>query len=801
MSQQEQFNMNQQQHHQDKATLLERLIFNNRPVVILICLLVSVFLFWQATQIRPSTSFEKMIPLEHPFIEKMLEHRNDLANLGNTVRISVEATDGDIFSKDYMETLRQIHDEVFYIPGVDRSGLKSLWSPSVRWTEVTEEGFAGGEVIPNTYDGSPDSLDLLRNNVLKSGQVGRLVGNNFKSSIIDVPLLESYPDPQDQSKLIKLDYQQFSHQLEEKIRDKFQAQNPNVKIHIVGFAKKVGDLIDGLVMVAMFFGIALVITWILLYWFTWCIRSTIAVLITTLVAVVWQLGLMHAVGFGLDPYSMLVPFLIFAIGISHGVQKINGIALQSSDADNALTAARRTFRQLFLPGMIAILADAVGFITLLIIDIGVIRELAIGASIGVAVIVFTNLILLPVAISYVGISKKAIERSKKDATREHPFWRLLSNFASAKVAPVSIVLALLAFGGGLWYSQNLKIGDLDQGAPELRPDSRYNKDNSFIINNYSTSSDVLVVMVKTPTEGCSIYSTMAPIDELMWKMENTPGVQSAISLVTVSKQMIKGMNEGNLKWESLSRNPDVLNSSIARADGLYNADCSLAPVLVFLNDHKAETLDRAVNAVKEFADTHNKDGLEFLLAAGNAGIEAATNEVIKSAELTILILVYICVAVMCMITFRSFAATLCIVLPLVLTSVLGNALMAFMGIGVKVATLPVVALGVGIGVDYGIYIYSRLESFLRAGLPLQEAYYQTLKSTGKAVLFTGLCLAIGVCTWIFSAIKFQADMGLMLTFMLLWNMFGALWLLPALARFLIKPEKMVGKAGGSIFAH
>lgn len=456
-------------HQTDKATFLERLIFNNRPAVIVICLLVSVFLFWQATLIKPSTSFEKMIPLEHPFIEKMMEHRNDLANLGNTVRISVEAKDGDIFTKDYMETLRQIHDEVFYISGVDRSGLKSLWSPSVRWTEVTEEGFAGGEVIPQSYNGSADSLDLLRNNVLKSGQVGRLVANDFKSSIVDIPLLESYPDPQDQGKLLALDYQKFSHELEEKIRDKFEAQNPNVKIHIVGFAKKVGDLIDGLIMVVMFFGVAFLITLVLLYWFTWCIRSTIAVLITTLVAVVWQLGLMHAVGFGLDPYSMLVPFLIFAIGISHGVQKINGIALQSSGADNALTAARRTFRQLFLPGMIAILADAVGFITLLIIDIGVIRELAIGASIGVAVIVFTNLILLPVAISYVGISKRAIERSKRDATREHPFWRLLSNFASPKVAPVSIFLALLAFGGGLWYSQNLKIGDLDQGAPGAAP--------------------------------------------------------------------------------------------------------------------------------------------------------------------------------------------------------------------------------------------------------------------------------------------------------------------------------------------
>jgi predicted RND superfamily exporter protein len=308
-------------------------------------------------------------------------------------------------------------------------------------------------------------------------------------------------------------------------------------------------------------------------------------------------------------------------------------------------------------------------------------------------------------------------------------------------------------------------------------------------------------MVKTGPEGCSTHDALAPVDELMWKMENTPGVQSAISMVTVSKQVIKGMNEGNLKWETLSRNQDVLNNSISRAEGLYNSDCSLAPVLVFLNDHKAETLSRAVAAVEAFAKDHDKDGLEFLLAAGNAGIEAATNEVIAQAELTILILVYICVAAMCLITFRSIAATLCIVLPLILTSVLGNALMAWLGIGVKVATLPVIALGVGIGVDYGIYIYSRLESFLRAGLPLQEAYYETLKSTGKAVLFTGLCLAIGVATWIFSAIKFQADMGLMLTFMLLWNMFGALWLLPALARFLIRPEKLAGKVGGSLLAH
>ena len=776
-----------------QGSWLERLIFSHRPAVIVLCLLVSLVLVWQALSIRPSTSFEKMLPLQHPFIENMLEHRDDLSNLGNSVRISVQATDGDIFSVHYMEILRQVQDEVFYLPGVDRAGLKSLWSPSVRWIEVTEEGFSGGEVIPPGYDGSAASLDALRSNVLKSGQVGRLVANDFRSSIIDVPLLEAYPNPLDQSTLNKLDYRQFSDLLEENIRDKFQARDPRIKVHIIGFAKKVGDLIDGLVKVAMFFGIAFFITLVLLYGFTRCLRSTVAVLGTTSVAVLWQLGLMHAVGFGLDPYSMLVPFLIFAIGISHGVQKINGIALQSSDADDALTAARRTFRQLFLPGMVAILADAVGFITLLIIDIGVIRELAIGAAMGVAVIVFTNLILLPVVVSYIGISPRAMAISKQDARREQPLWRTLARFASPRVAPLSVALAVLALVVGLWYGQNLQIGDLDQGAPELRPDSRYNLDNRFVIDHYSTRSDVLVVMVKTSVENCSTYAVMAPIDQLMWTLDNTAGVQSTASLVSVARQTIKGMNEGNLKWETLSRNPALLNSAVARADGLYNADCSLAPLLVFLDDHKAQTLERVVATVQAFAAKHDRDDLQFLLAAGNAGIEAATNEVIKARELTLLGLVYLCVAAMCMLTFRSVAATLCIVLPLVLTSVLGNALMAFMGIGVKVATLPVVALGVGIGVDYGIYVYSRLESFLRAGLPLQEAYYHTLKSTGKAVLFTGLCLATGVATWVFSDIKFQADMGLMLMFMLLWNMVGALWLLPALACFLIKPDRLAAR--------
>jgi predicted RND superfamily exporter protein len=200
-----------------------------------------------------------------------------------------------------------------------------------------------------------------------------------------------------------------------------------------------------------------------------------------------------------------------------------------------------------------------------------------------------------------------------------------------------------------------------------------------------------------------------------------------------------------------------------------------------------------VDAAQTFIADNQQDGIAFALAAGNAGIEAATNQEIARAQTRMLVLVYAVVCLLVFISFASWRAVVCITLPLMLTSVLCQALMAKLGIGVKVATLPVIALGVGVGVDYGIYIYSRMAYFMRRGADVREAYFKTLSSTGKAVSFTGITLAIAVATWIWSPIKFQADMGKLLTFMFLWNMVGALWLLPALTHFLIRPEKLVAR--------
>ncbi|WP_210397439.1 efflux RND transporter permease subunit [Motiliproteus sediminis] len=763
-------------------SLLERLVFRNRPLMLLLFLLLSLLLGWQATGLRPDASFSKMIPGDHPYIQNFMAHRDDLAGLGNAVRIAVEARQGDIFDADYQQALKQITDEVFFIPGVDRSALKSLWTPNVRWKEVTEEGFVGGPVIPDGYDGSPESLETLRMNVLRSGQVGSLVANDFRSSVIHAPLFDVNPETGE-----RLDYQAFSEQLETLVRDKYQSDL--ITIRITGFAKVVGDLIEGAAQVVLFFAMALGITALLLYLYTRCLRSALVTLGCSVLAVVWQLGLLRALGYGIDPYSMLVPFLVFAIAVSHGVQVVNGMALEAVRGADPLTAAQRAFRALYIPGLTALLSDGIGFVTLMVIDIAVIQELAVAAAIGVAVIVLTNLVLLPVVMSYLPVSDKALRHlSRQQAS--YKLWGWLQRFTRPQVAKVTVAGALALALFGVWQAQGLRIGDLDPGTPELRPDSRYNLDNAFMTDNYSTSSDIFVVMAKSAPEQCIIYDNLQLMDQFQWHMANVPGVQSAVSLVDVAKLTLAGMSEGSLKWQALSRNQYLLNNTMNFVpQGLVNADCSLTPVIIFLNDHKAETLERVVDAATAFADRYNSDQLQFLLAAGNSGIEAATNEVIGQAQYQMLALVYAVVGFLCLLTFRSWRTLVCILTPLALTSILCQALMAWLGIGVKVATLPVIALGVGIGVDYGIYIYSKLESYLIRGMSLGDAYLETLRTTGRAVAFTGLTLAIGVGTWMLSPIKFQADMGILLTFMFLWNMLGALILIPALARLLLRPRQ------------
>jgi predicted RND superfamily exporter protein len=760
---------------------LEKLVFSQRPLVIAVFAIVTALLAWSAVSgLRVDAGFSKQLPLQHEYMETFVQHYEDFGGADRVVIALVDES-GDMFNPEFFQALRQATDAVFFIPGVDRARVTSIFTPNVRYLEVTEEGIEAGDVIPADFQYTLSDLERVKENILKAGIVGRLVANDFSGALISAQLLEINPDTQE-----RLDYFDVANKLEEEVRAKIQTDN--IKVRIIGFAKVVGDIKEGANRIVLFFALALLVTTFLVFIYSQSIKLTIVPLVCSIFAVIWELGMLPLLGFGIDPMGLLVPFLVFAIGVSHGVQMISGYASEVFDGAGPEAAARNTFRRLLVPGGVALASDTIGFITILFIEIRIIQEMAIMASLGVACIILTNLVLLPVLISYVQPDKGYQERLQRRAQQMRQLWDGLAKVSTRGPALVIIVIAAGLFVFGAWKGSQVKIGDLHEGVPELRPDSRYNLDTKDITKRFSIGVDLINVIVEVGENGCIDYQVMDLIDRFAWHMRNVEGVQTVVALPQIAKIVTAGWNEGYPAWRALSRNEQVLVQALARVEtstGLLNSDCSVIPVMVYTEDHKAGTIERVVNEVKAWRAEFEPENMEFRLATGNVGVMAAMNEEVAAAQFPILIYVFGAVILLCWLSFRSLRAVACIVIPLALVSLLAYALMAYLEIGLKVNTLPVAALGVGIGVDYGIYIFSRFQHFLKQGDSIEQAYARTLRVTGNAVVFTGITLAIGVFTWVFSPLQFQADMGILLTFMFLVNMFGAILLLPALATWLL----------------
>ncbi len=799
----------------------ENFVFKARKFWLVVFAILTVVMIGFASQLKVDAGFKKQIPLDHEYMQTFLDYEAEFGG-ANRVLIAVVARDGDIFSLPFMQTMEKITNDTISLDAVDNARVRSIFTPNVRFVEIVEDGFAGGNVIPANFapnapgfEPSSEDFDTIRDNIVKAGIIGRLVSQDFSGAMVWAELV-----PEGGAGGQKLDYQQVAAELEA-LRTTYE--NEQISVHIIGFAKIVGDISEGAKSVVAFFGIAIAITFVLLVLYSGSFRLAAWTVLAAITAVIWMLGTLRLLGFGIDPMNILTPFLVFAIGVSHGVQMINSwlserlfggaegdvATLSASQAVGSEEAARRTFRRLIVPGSVALLSDCIGFVTILFIQIRIIQELAITASIGVALILVTNLMLLPILLSMTSFGRNTDRfRAKQIKRAAKPFflWALLARFSHPLPALVAIVLAVALGWFGWEKSKQMQIGDSEEGVPELRQDSRYNQDARTISGAFGLGIDMINVIVEMAPQACTeSYFAMEQVDRFAWHMQNVEGVQQVITLPGVAKVINAGWNEGNVRWRVIPRDRYVMRQNLQNIEtdtGLLNQGCSAIPVQIFLEDHKAGTITRVVNAVKDFRKAHQAFDVKFLekieadpegsidrinlrLATGNAGVMAATNEKVSEAQLPMMIWVYAAVVLLCVLTYRSLMATLCIVLPLMLVSILANALMAHLNIGLKVNTLPVAALGVGIGVDYAIYIYSRMREFLDKGESITDAYAHALRLTGTAVLFTALTLAAGVGTWVFSVLKFQADMGILLGFMFVMNMIGAIILLPALLCWLM----------------
>ena len=816
------------------ARFVENLVFGNRRLILGISAVITLAMLYFASHLQVDAGFKKQVPLQHEYMQTFQDYELEFGG-ANRVLVAVMAKDGDMFDQSFMATLEKVSNEVINLDATDDARSRSLFTPNVRFIEVVEDGLSGGNVIPQTFtpnlagfEATPENLEGIRDNILKANIVGRLVAKDWSGAMIWADLIP-------ESANNKLDYQQVAGQFEA-IRQKYEDKNHSV--HIIGFAKMVGDISDGARSVIKFFLVTIAITWLLLFLYSTSAKLATLTVTAALVSVIWMLGALHLMGFGIDPMNMLTPFLIFAIAVSHGEQMINRfrgeiffggleegtvpeLRARAKDAVGPLEAARLSFRMLLVPGTVALLAGCIGFGAILVIPINMVRELAITATVGVALTILTDLVLLPVMLSYTRL--RNLERKRefrlRQLTRFDHIWAALAKLSHPRAAAIVIVI-----GAGIWFfawqhGNKMMIGDAQKGVAELRPEARYNQDAVLISKKFALGVDILNVIAEAGPSACTTsYKAMELIDRFAWHMQNVEGVEQVITLPAAAKIVNAGWNDGSVRWRVLPRDPDTLRQSTQSFEtdsGLLNADCSAIPITIFTSDHQATTIDRVVAAVKDFRTRNNaftegnlqvklaaqaakdpqftSDQVNLRLATGNVGVMAATNDTVRESEHLILYLLYAAVFLMCLISFRSPLAALCIVLPLVLVTELGHSLMVQLDIGLKVNTLTVVALGVGIGVDYAIYIYARMNESMKQGRTIGESYFIALKTTGIAIFYTALTLAAGVAMWMFSDLKFQADMGVMLTFMFVVNMIAAIVFLPALCRWLLRPGEKHGR--------
>ncbi|MDD5247427.1 MAG: efflux RND transporter permease subunit [Rhodocyclaceae bacterium] len=744
-----------------------------------------------AAQLRMSAGFDKQLPIGHEYTDTFFQYRDQLFG-SNRIMVVVKAKKGDIWTQAGLRKLFEATEAVLYLPGVDRRSVQSLWTPNTRLYELTEEGYAAEDVISG--DTTADALDAekiarIRDRVVRGGYMGNLVANDNSAAMIVADLNEL------DASGAKLDYLDLAAKLESAVRTKLESSDYDIEI--IGFAKQIGDIADGAKGAAAFFALAMVLTALAVYWYCRSVLLTLLAIGCSTVSVVWQFGTLTLLGFGLDPLAILVPFLVFAIGVSHGVQQINAISKAVAAGASSIEAARESFSSLFIPGTLALVTAFVGFITLVIIPIPMIRELGIAASIGVGYKIVTNLIMLPLTASFFRFSREYALRLEDLQVKRGKVIERLGFIADIRHARMVLALALVLFGIAVWQSHGRHIGALQPGAPELRADSRYNLDIENIVKRFDLGMDVLTVVFETPNDSCNSFAVVNYMDQFTQYMTQVPGVLSVSSLSAMAKFANAGLNEGNPKMTALPRDSKALQVAVGylpEAGGLFNRACTMMAANIYLADHKALTIRPAIQAVKDFRRDFDPAplGIKVRLASGNIGVLAATNEVVEERELPMMLYVYAAIMILVLVAYRDWRAMLACCVPLTLATFLGYWFMKTLDIGLTVATLPVMVLATGIGVDYAFYIYNRLLIHLSRGEDMKAALEGALREVGIATIFTAITLSVGVATWSFSDLKFQADMGILLTFMFMMNMIMAITVLPA---FAVKLDSLFPRRG------
>jgi predicted RND superfamily exporter protein len=761
---------------------------DRRALVVSVIGALTLVMLYFAASVRIGTNFADMLPADHPYV---VIHNQFKATYGsaNAVTIVLEVDEGDIFRTDVLQRLRTATLELRKVDGVNAEQIISLASRKLTDVRASTDGLETKSLMfPNVPTDQAGILDL-KQRVLKNGLVyGSFVSRDLKAALINVDFYDHLLNP-------TIAYPQIR-----AIADGIKG--PGIQVRMVGEPILAGWVAYYLPETLKILAATLALLSGLLFLLSRTWRGTLLPALAGLMSGTWALGVASLFNIQFDPLVIVVAFLITARSISHSVQLVTRFDDEViAGAKSAVEAAKKAMLGLFKPGMLGVIADAGCMIVVILTPIPLMKKVAIIGTVWICTIAISAVVITPVLLSWTKFPIRfAHPLNLMPALNRGLAW-LARMVNSSKVQRLLMGAVTVIFIVSGWYAFRLTVGDANLGSPILRKDSEYNRDAAEINRSFPGADKMFLVVAGEKEDDIKKPEFIRTMVNFQKYMEAQPEIGATLSVADLIPIIKRVLRDGNHRYEELGRtqieNGELLyllsagGADPSDMDRFADPQYKSASILLFFRDHQGDTVRTAIARIKEFAAANHVDGLRLLLAGGYVGVIAAVNEVILAGQIESIALALLVLVLCCAVTYRSLSAGMFFMVPVILANTLTFSFMAWQGIGMNINTLPVAALGIGLGVDYAFYIVDDIKEELRQGKTMAEAIQLALAGAGKGVVVTAGTLIFAVAMWSFSSLRFQSEMALLMAVWLLISATSALVLMPAMVA-LIKPKFIVG---------
>jgi predicted RND superfamily exporter protein len=760
-----------------------RLVLRFRWPILALLLLATAAMAYQASRVRLESHSTDLFPSTHPYVATFHKYSDVFGN-ANRVAIMVEVAEGTIFNVKTLQKIQNVTRALEKVPGVNNNQLVSIASRKARVFGMRSTGLRALRVMWPNVPTDQAGADKVRAQVIESGYLyGTLVSIDEKAALIAAEFFET-----------DFDAKRVYDQLQKIV---VSERDDNTSLHMIGRPVLLGSVLAqsprlGLIMAvtaaAMLLGL-----WL-------CFRNLGAVLAPALAAAMSALmgfGFVGLVDKTFDPLSLVIPFVITARALSHSAQMVSRFQQELTRTTDRVEAVQRSAAALFKPGLLAIVTDAIGVLLICLVPIPILQKLAFMGAFWLVSIFLSGMVFTPILLSLIPIRVRAPSRGAKlvDGLLEK-----IGKACTGRGRRLVFALTIVILGLSSLLVRRVVVGDVHHGTALLWPDSVYNVDTSKIAARFANTEQLTVVVEGSREQALKSYAVLQAMEAFHRHMEALPEVGATTSIVDLLPKMVSVFHGEDPKLNLVPDRQEQLNFFLrllytsgdrGDRDRYITPDHKSACITIYMHDHKGETLRKVVSHAQRFIDSHPLPEARFRLAGGYGGLLAAINEDLTRFDARITALAFLAVFLSCVVAFRSMLAGSLFLLPLVISNYLTYALMGALGIGLDVNVLPVVALGVALGVDYGLYVVQAIkDSFAQICShadphasthgQVEAAVVDGVQSAGKGVLMTALTMLLGLIFWRFSFLRFQAEMGMLLLFWLSVSMLGGLVLLPAL---------------------